>query len=194
MTKFNKDMYAKMRSKKDKPLSSLGKRIVHVTGKGPPVTPATLVAPAVPGTEVTRTAFPATSIKNITTPISKKPRLTDKGNEKADSRASSIWDDAELAVERAHEFITAEDLKVFLSMPSNEVVARHVHRLVQLKYLCNFSPLSLFFFFFFFLKAPIFFSGVGGESSHHSGVPYSGSQGRICEERLNCRHGRGHYP
>ena len=49
-TKFNKDMYVKMRSKKDEPLSNLEKRIVGVIGKGPLVTPSTLVAPAVPGT------------------------------------------------------------------------------------------------------------------------------------------------
>ena len=57
MTKFNKDMYVKMRSKKDEPLSNLGKRTIHVIGKGPPITPT------IPGTEVTRIASPATSVE-----------------------------------------------------------------------------------------------------------------------------------
>ena len=83
-TKFNQDMYAKMRSKKNESLSNLGKRTVHIIGKGP------LVAPAVLGTETTRTASPATSVEEITTLISKRPRLTDKGKENVDSRASSI--------------------------------------------------------------------------------------------------------
>ena len=103
---------------------------VHVTGKDPPVTPAALVAPVVPSTEMTRITSPATSVEEIPTPTSKRPRLEGKGKEKAVSRASSIWDDAELTVERAHEVVTAEDLKVFSGVPSNEVVARHVHRLV----------------------------------------------------------------
>ena len=35
-TKFNKNMYAKMRSKKDEPLSSIRKKGVHVTGRAHP--------------------------------------------------------------------------------------------------------------------------------------------------------------
>ena len=151
MTKFNKDMYAKMRSKKDEPLSNLGKRTVRVTRMGPPTTLGALVAPAVPGTKVTKTASPTTSVEEIPTPTSKRPRLVGKGMEKADSQASSIWDDAELAVERAHGVVTAEDLKVFSGVPSNEVVACHVHRLVQVKYLCNFGSSPLFFILFIYL-------------------------------------------
>ena len=45
MTKFNKDMYAKMLSRKDEPLSSTGKKGVHVTGKGPSVTSITSATP-----------------------------------------------------------------------------------------------------------------------------------------------------
>ena len=135
--KFNQDMYAKMRTKKNEPLSNLGKRTVRITGKGPPTTSSTLVSPAVPSTETTRTASPATSVEEIPTPISKRPHLTDK--EKADSRSSSIWDDAGLAVERAYEVVTTEDLKIFSGVPSNEIVARHVHKIVQVVYLCNFK-------------------------------------------------------
>ena len=142
MTKFNQDMNVKMGSKKNEPLSNLGKRTVHVIGKGPSVTLA------VPGTKTTKTASPATSVEDITTPIPKKPRLVDKRNEKANSRPSSVWNDAGLVVKRANEVVTAEDLKVFSSMPSNEIVTRHVHKLVQVMYLCNFSPFFLLFFLF----------------------------------------------
>ena len=93
-TKFNQDMYVKMRSKKNEPLSDLGKRTVCIVGKGPLVTPAVL------DTRTTRIASPATSVEEIATPISKKPRLVDKGKEKADSLPSSVWDDARLMVER----------------------------------------------------------------------------------------------
>ena len=72
MTKFNKDMYTKMRSKKDKPLSSLGKKVVRVTGKGPLVTPVTSSTPIVSAVETVRTAFPTTSVEEIPTPSSKR--------------------------------------------------------------------------------------------------------------------------
>ena len=36
-TKFNKDMYARMRGKKDKPLSALGTKSVRITDKGIPI-------------------------------------------------------------------------------------------------------------------------------------------------------------
>ena len=205
-TKFNQDMYAKMRSKKNEPLSNLGKRTVHVIGKGPPITPTILVAPAVPNTETTRTASSATSVEEITTPVSKRLCLTDKGKEKVDSCSSRIWDDVELVVEKAYEVVTTEDLKVFSSTPSNKVMACHVHKLVQVTYLCNFIPFFLFSFFIV-LKAPIFFSSAGEESSHHLGVPHLGSQGRVCDvqdggfggeelqtkERPNCHYRRGQH-
>ena len=71
-TKFNKDMYAKMRSKKDEPLSSLGKKVVRVTGTGPSVTPVTSTTPIVSTVETVRTASLATSVEEIPTPSSKR--------------------------------------------------------------------------------------------------------------------------
>ena len=84
-TKFNKDMYAKMRSKKDEPLSNLGKKVVRVTGKGPAVNPLNSVTPVVSATEMTRTASSIASIEEIPTPGSKRPRMTGKEKEKVDS-------------------------------------------------------------------------------------------------------------
>ena len=89
-TKFNQDMFAKMRSKKNEPLSNLRKKTVHVMEKRVSVTPTT------PDTVTTRTASPATLVEEIT-PIRKKPHVADKGKEKADSRLSIVWDDAGLA-------------------------------------------------------------------------------------------------
>ena len=129
-TKFNKDMYAKMRSKKDKPLSNLGKRTVCIIGKGPSVTPPASITPIVSGTKTVRTTSPATSVEEIPTPTSKRPRVTEKGKEKIDSRSSSVWDDEGLVEEKAHGAMTAEDLKVISGVSFNEVATRHVHKLV----------------------------------------------------------------
>ena len=110
-TKFNKDVYTKMRSKKDEQLSNLEKRIVCVSGKSPSATSSALVNPFVPSNEMTRMASPATLVEKIPTPISKRPYLIDW--EKSNSHPSSVWDNAKLAVERAHEVVTTEDLKIF---------------------------------------------------------------------------------
>ena len=67
-TKFNKDMYAKMRSKKDEPLSNIEKKGVHVTRRGWYVTPVTFATPIIFGVEIVRTASPTTSVKEIPTP------------------------------------------------------------------------------------------------------------------------------
>ena len=140
-TKFNKNMYAKMRAKKDEPLSNIWKKTVHVTGKGPSVVPVASVTPVVSGAETTRTASPSTLVEELPTPLSKRPRLFDREKEKADPRSSTIWSDERLAVDRAHRVVTAEDLKVFFGVPFNNVVSRHIHKLVQARCLCNFESL-----------------------------------------------------
>ena len=130
-TKFNKDMYAKMRSKKDESLSNIGKKGVRVTGKGPSVTPITSVTPIVFGVETVRMAFPATSVEEIPIPSSKRPCILGKEKEKADSHSSTVWGDEGLAVDRAHGVVTAEDLKIFTGMPFNVIANQQVHKLVQ---------------------------------------------------------------
>ena len=144
MTKFNKDMYAKMRAKKDEPLSNIGKKMVRITGRGSPAVPVTLITLVVSGAETMRMASPSTSIEELPTPALKRPRLSSKDKEKVDSRTSTIWSDERLAVDRAHGVITADDLKVFSGVPSNTVASRHVHRLVQVRGF-------VFFFYFLFL-------------------------------------------
>ena len=63
MTKFNKDMYAKMRSKKYEPLSSIGKKGVRVTGKGLSMTLVTSATPIVSAVEIVRTTSLAISVE-----------------------------------------------------------------------------------------------------------------------------------
>ena len=136
MTKFSKDMYAKMRSKKDEPLSSIGKKGVRVTGKGPSVTPVTSTTPIISAVETMRTASPATSVEEIPTPSSKRLRMSSKEREKADSYSSTVWKDGGLAMDRAHGVVTIEDLKAFNGVPFNVVANQQVHKLVQVIRLC----------------------------------------------------------
>ena len=124
MTKFNNDMYVKMRSKKDEPLSNIGKKTVCIIEKGPFSTPFISVTPIVSVIETTRIASPITSVEELPTPISKRPCLSNKEKEKVDSRSSTVWDDESLAVDRAHGVVTAEDLKAFFGVPFNNVVTR----------------------------------------------------------------------
>jgi len=139
-TKFNKDMYAKMRSKKDEPLSNLEKKVVRVTGQGLTPTPLSTIPSTV--LETTRIASPSASIEEIVTPGSKRQRVAGKGKEKkADVCSSTIWDDERLALDRAHEVVTPADLKALSDMSLNDVASRHVHKLVQVR---SSTMLSLF--------------------------------------------------
>ena len=56
--------------------------------------------------------------------------MEDKEKDKADSRSSSIFDDAGLALSRAQGSFSAEELRVFSGVPSHEIVGRHIHKLV----------------------------------------------------------------
>ena len=158
-TKFNQDMYAKMRAKKYEPLSALGKRVVRVMDQGSP----TVLATTIP--RPTRVAFPTTSVEEIT-PRTKKARVADKGKEKASPRSSSVWDDIDLAQPKAQEVFTNDKLKTLSGVPPNKIVGCHVHKLVQV--ICSSSLPFVFFFFSFFL----FFLKIGssfqvlGETIH----------------------------
>lgn len=89
-TKFNKEMYAKIKVRKNEPLSSLGKKEVWVVEKGAPIIPTTSIP------KVTRTDFPTTLLEEII-PCPKRQRTTGKGEDKVGSQASNVWDDAALA-------------------------------------------------------------------------------------------------
>ena len=137
-TKFNKDMYAKIRAKKDEPLSNIGKKTVHVTEKSLFVVPVASITPIVSGAEMTRTASPSTLVEELPTSVSKRLCLSDREKERADPCLSTVWSDERLVVDRAHGVVTAEDVKVFSRVPFNNIASRHVHKLVQVKCLCKF--------------------------------------------------------
>ena len=142
-TKFNKDMYAKMRSNKDEPLSSIGKKGVRVTRKGPSVTPVTFATPIVSAIETVRTASPATSVEEIPIPSSKRLRTSSREKERANSHSSTVWSDGGLAMDRAHGVVTVEDLKALNGVPFNVVANQQVHKLVQVICLCVFFSVLL---------------------------------------------------
>ena len=129
-TKFNKDMYAKMRSKKYEPLSSIGKKGVRVTGKGLSVTLVTSATPIVSAVEIVRMASLATSVEEIPTPSSKRLCTSGKEREKADSHSSTVWSNGGLAMDRAHRVVTAEDLKALTGRLFNVVANQQLHKLV----------------------------------------------------------------
>ena len=89
-TKFNKDMYARMRNKKDEPLSALGTKSVRIMDRGTPILAA---LPSSPTSVPTGVVSPTPSVEELT-PCNKRLRVGEKQKEKVDSRPSSIWDDA----------------------------------------------------------------------------------------------------
>ena len=137
-TKYNKDMYAKMRSKKDETLSSIGKKGVRVIGKGPSVTPVTSATPIVSAVKTVRMASPATSVEEIPTPSSKRLSTSGREREKANSHSSTVWSDGGLAMDRAHGVVTAEDLKALIGVSFNVVANQQVHKLIQVIGSCAF--------------------------------------------------------
>ena len=127
MTKFNKDMYARMRGKKDEPLSALGTKFVRITDMGVSIL---AVLPSSPTSALTRGASPTPSVEEVP-PRNKRLRAGEKQKEKVDSGPSCIWDDAEVSVARAQETFSADELKVFSRVPADDVTRCHLHKLVQ---------------------------------------------------------------
>ena len=119
-----------MRSKKDEPLSSIGKKGVCVMGKGLLVTPVTSITPIVFTVETVRTASPATSMEEIPTPSSKRLRTSGREKEKVDSHSSIVWSDRGLAMDMAHRVVITEDLKALTGVLFNVVANQQVRKLV----------------------------------------------------------------
>ena len=71
-------------------------------------------------------ASPGVSIEEVVRP-SKKRKTGDKGKEEV---GCSVWEDARVAMDRASELLTLEEMKEISSVPSHEMVSRHVHKLV----------------------------------------------------------------
>ena len=109
-TKFNKDMYARMRNKKDEPLSTIWIKSVCITDRGASILAA---FPSSPTYVPVGTASPTLLVEELT-PRNKRLRVGDKQKEKVNSRPSSIWDDAGVSVARAQDIFSADEMKVFL--------------------------------------------------------------------------------
>ena len=83
-TKFNKDMYTRMRGKKEEPLSAIGTEPVRITDRGVPILSA---LPSSPTLASARGASPTPSVKEVP-PRNKRLRAGEKQKDKVDSRPS----------------------------------------------------------------------------------------------------------
>ena len=126
-TKFNKDMYAQMRSKKEEPLSALGTKSVRITDRGIPILAVLLSSPT---SAPTRVVSLTPSVEELL-PRNKRLKVGEKQKEKVDFRPSSVWDDAGVSVARAQGTFSADKLKVFSGVPTEDIARRHLHKLVQ---------------------------------------------------------------
>ena len=85
-------------------------------------------------------ASPGVSVEEVVRPL-KKQKVGSKGKEKI---GSSVWSDAEVAMDHANELLTPGEMKEISSIPSHEMVSRHVHKLVQVILLILVHSLFLF--------------------------------------------------
>ena len=124
-TKFNQELYARIKVKKNEPLSSIDQQRVRVVMKEKEkevIEKASSILAPVKGQAVS----PAISIKEIIPP-SKKRQTGDKGKEKI---GASVWTDAGTALALVNEVVTHEEIKDISSVPSHKMVNFHVHKLV----------------------------------------------------------------
>ena len=125
MTKFNQKLYAWIKAKKNEPFSSIGQRRVRVVEKEKEKE-VTEKCSSTPVPKEGWAASPIVSIKEIT-PHAKKHKTGDKGKEKV---GASIQADAGATLARVNEVVMLEEMKEISSVPSHEMVSRHVHKLV----------------------------------------------------------------
>ena len=130
-SKFNKEMYDKIKGKKNEPLSSIGQKRLRITDreKEKEVVERGSSTPTL-DLEEGLAASPGISIEEVARP-SKKQKATNKGKGKV---GASIWSDAGMAMDRATELFTPGEMKEVTSIPSHEMVSRHVHKLVQVNH------------------------------------------------------------
>ena len=118
-TRYSKDKYACIKDLKNKPLAKLttdskkrkfGDKKVDVAPS-----PTINVAPPFP--------IPSLEVTTVTPPLTRS-----KGKSKI---GMSVWDDPATALGHPHNVITNDELKGLSSIPSHELVSRHIHKLVQ---------------------------------------------------------------
>ena len=157
-SKFNKEMYKKI-EKKNEPLSNIGQRKLRFMDKEKEREREKEIV------EEGQAASPSVSVEEVARPL-KKQKVGSKGKEKI---GSSVWSDVEAAMDRANELLTPREMKEISSIPSHEMVSRHVHKLVQVILLILVHSLFLFILnhlaaFFYFDK--VFRCKVLGETMH----------------------------
>ena len=93
-SKFNKDMYTKIKAKKNEPLSSIGQKTLRITDKEREREKEMAErGSSTPTLDEGRIATPAISLEEV--PASKKWKIEPKGKEKV---GSNIWANAEAAM------------------------------------------------------------------------------------------------
>ena len=85
------------------------------------------------------------SLEEIT-PCPNRTRGSEKGKSKADA---SAWDYVTTALGRAHNVITYDELKGLSEIPSHELVNHHIHKLVQVFFICIHFCKNVHVFLFF---------------------------------------------
>ncbi|KAK9990529.1 hypothetical protein SO802_025514 [Lithocarpus litseifolius] len=127
-TKFNQEFYARIKGKKNEPLSSISQHKLRLTDREKEKEKETTKkGSSTPTLDEGRVASPALSIEEIS-PHPKKRKTSDKGK---GIISASVWADTETALAQANEIITPDEMKEISSVPSYEMVNRHVHKLVQ---------------------------------------------------------------
>lgn len=112
-TKFDQELYAKIKAKKNEPFSSIGTRRLRVVEKEKEKEVTEKIS-STPTLDEGRATSPSVSIEEVI-PHTKKHKTRDKGKEKVEA---SIWADAGLAMARANEVVMPEELKEISGMPS----------------------------------------------------------------------------
>ena len=136
-TKFNKDIYAKVKGKKNEPLSNIGQRRLKIVDKEKEKekeNESIERGSSTPTLDEGRVASLAISIEEVDPP-SKKRKMGDKGKEKV---GFNIWADAGAAMTRENELLTLEEMREISIVPPMILVSQHVHKLVQVIFLILF--------------------------------------------------------
>ena len=127
-SKFNKEMYAKIKGKKNEPLSAIGQRVLRITDKEKEKETVERVSSTLaPDLDEGQAASPDVSIEEVVRPL-KERKMGAKGKEKV---SFSVWEDTGVAMDCVNELLTPREMKEISSVPSHEMVSRHVHKLVQ---------------------------------------------------------------
>ena len=117
-TRYSKDKYARVKNLKNEPLSHLNLRSKkRKLDEGKDETPS-------PSSLFDTPSSPTPSFEMITF---SPPTTHSKGKAKI---GKSVWEDPATALGRAHNVITNDELKGLSSIPSHELVNRHIHKLV----------------------------------------------------------------